>query len=107
MNKEIIINSTNEEMRLVIREDNKVVELFVEAPEHERMVGDIYKGKVSRVLPGMQAAFIDIGHEQNAFLHFSDINPRYQEFFKKSGQNSDPKKYYEFNVEKDMKKGAD
>jgi len=107
MNKEIIMNSTNEETRLVIREDNKVVELFVEAPEHERMVGDIYKGKVSRVLPGMQAAFIDIGHEQNAFLHFSDINPRYQEFFKKNNQNTRSKKYYDFNVEKDMKKGQD
>jgi ribonuclease G len=107
MNKEIVINSTNEETRLVIREDNKVVELFVEAPEHERMVGDIYKGKVSRVLPGMQAAFIDIGHEQNAFLHFSDINPRYQEFFKKNTENPRSKKYHEFNVEKDMKKGQD
>ena len=50
MNKEIIINSTNEETRLVIREDSNVVELFVEAPEHQRMVGDIYKGKVSLLL---------------------------------------------------------
>lgn len=114
MNKEIIINSTNEETRLVIREDNKVVELFVEAPEHERMVGDIYKGKVSRVLPGMQAAFIDIGHEQNAFLHFSDINPHYLEFFKKNNTSSKKatdaksnKRYYEFNIEKDLKKGHD
>jgi len=109
MNKEIIINSTNEETRLVIREDSNVVELFVEAPEHERMVGDIYKGKVSRVLPGMQAAFIDIGHEQNAFLHFSDINPRYQDFFRKNGEpkGKNPRRYHEFNVEKDMKKGQD
>lgn len=110
MNKEIIINSTNEETRLVIREDNKVVELFIEAPEHERMVGDIYKGKVSRVLPGMQAAFIDIGHDQNAFLHFSDINPRYKEYFSKDNREEKQdvkgkKHYHEFNAEKDMKKG--
>lgn len=70
MTKEIIINGTNEETRIAILEDSNLVELFVERPEYERMVGDIYKAKVSRVLPGMQAAFINIGHEQNAFLHF-------------------------------------
>jgi len=73
MKKEIIINSTAYETRIAILEDKKLVELFVERPEHERMVGDIYKGKVSKVLPGMMAAFISIGLEQNAFLHFSDI----------------------------------
>jgi ribonuclease G len=52
----------------------------VERPEAERMVGDIYKGKVSRVLPGMQAAFIDIGLSQNAFLHFSDISEATNQF---------------------------
>jgi len=74
MNKEIIINSTNEETRIAITEDGRLMELFVERPETQRMVGDIYKGKVSRVLPGMQAAFITIGLEQNAFLHFSDVS---------------------------------
>jgi len=81
MTKEIIINATNEETRIAILEDSKLVELFVERPEYERMVGDIYKGKVSRVLPGMQAAFINIGHKQNAFLHFSDVSASYQDYF--------------------------
>jgi len=81
MTKEIIINSTNEETRIAILEESKLVELFVERPEYERMVGDIYKAKISRILPGMQAAFIDIGHEQNAFLHFSDVSSSYQEYF--------------------------
>ncbi|MCB0282693.1 MAG: Rne/Rng family ribonuclease [Calditrichae bacterium] len=113
MTKDIIINSTNEETRIVLREDNKVVELFVEAPEHERMVGDIYKGKVSRVLPGMQAAFIDIGQEQNAFLHFSDVSPVYQEFFKKETPKPEKegrpnkRRRYEFEVERELKKGQD
>jgi ribonuclease G len=80
MKKEIIINSTNEETRIAILEDEQLVELFVERPEAERMVGDIYKGKVSRVLPGMQAAFIDIGLSQNAFLHFSDISDATNQF---------------------------
>ncbi len=111
MSKEIIINSTNEETRIVLREESKVVELFVEAPEHERMVGDIYKGKVSRVLPGMQAVFVDIGLEQNAFLHFSDVTPRYQEFFQSADSQQEKtkrvKRKFEFSVEKDLKKGND
>ena len=80
MKKEIIINSTIEETRIAIIEDSQLVELFVERPENERMVGNIYKGKVSRVLPGMQAAFIDIGLEQNGFLHFSDISDATNQF---------------------------
>jgi ribonuclease G len=109
MSKEIIINSTNEETRIVLREEGKVVELFVEAPEHERMVGDIYKGKVSRVLPGMQAVFVDIGHEQNAFLHFSDVAAYYKEFFIKEAPGAGEKKQrrYDFSVERDLKKGQD
>ena len=60
MTKEIIINATNEETRIAILEDSNIVELFVERPEYERLVGDIYKGKISRVLPGMQAALSDM-----------------------------------------------
>lgn len=108
MNKEIVVNSTNEETRIAIREDSRMVELFVEAPDHERMVGDIYKGKVSRVLPGMQAAFIDIGQEQNAFLHFSDVFPGYQEFFKTTQKEKTRRRNYrDFNVERELKKGQD
>ncbi len=73
MRKEIIINSTANEIRIAITEEGKLAELFVETPEKERMVGDIYVGKVAKVMPGIQAAFIDIGLQQDAFLHFSDI----------------------------------
>ncbi len=73
MQKDIIINASEYETRLAILEDLKLVELLVERPASERMVGDIYKGVVKTVLPGMQAAFIDIGLEKSAFLHFSDI----------------------------------
>ncbi|MEJ2543690.1 MAG: Rne/Rng family ribonuclease [Calditrichaceae bacterium] len=91
MTKEIIINATNEETRIAILEDSNLVELFVERPEYERMVGDIYKAKVSRVLPGMQAAFINIGHEQNAFLHFSDVVESYQGHFADFDQDNGDK----------------
>ena len=73
MQKDIIINVSEYETRLAILEDSKLVELLVERPEAERMVGDIYKAVVNTVLPGMQAAFLDIGLEKSAFLHFSDI----------------------------------
>ncbi len=73
MKKEIIINSTIGETRIAILEDKKLVELFVEKPENERMVGDIYLGKVVNVVKGMRAAFVNIGQQQDAFLHFSDI----------------------------------
>ena len=71
--KEIFINATNEETRIAVLERSKLVEVFVERPDNERMVGDIYKGRVRKVLPGMQAAFIDIGMQQDAFLHFNDV----------------------------------
>lgn len=73
MKKEIIVNSTTNETRIALLEDEVLVELFVERQESERTVGDIYLGKVRKVLEGMRAAFVDIGWNQDAFLHFSDI----------------------------------
>jgi len=73
MKKEIIINSTSSETRIAITEDGKLVELFFESPDLRRNVGDLYLGKIARVLPGIRAAFINIGFQQDAFLHFSDI----------------------------------
>lgn len=80
MKKEIILNATARETRIAITEDGRLAELFVETPETERMVGDIYLGKVARVLPGIKAAFIDIGHKQDAFLHFSDIGKNVDQY---------------------------
>ncbi len=112
MTKEIIINATNEETRIAILEDSKLVELFVERPEYERMVGDIFKGKVSRVLPGMQAAFINIGHEQNAFLHFADFDTSYLDYFVDYEDEDHSDKDHRlsernFNVYRDLKKDQD
>jgi ribonuclease G len=80
MTKEIIINSTSTQTRVAITEDGNLVDFFVDYPENRRMVGDIYLGKVARVLPGIRAAFIDIGMKHDAFLHFSDIGERTQQF---------------------------
>lgn len=73
MKKEIIVNSTQHETRVALLEDGKLVELLVQGAEERRIVGNIYKGRIKTVLPGMQAAFVDIGMEKAAFLHSSDI----------------------------------
>ncbi|MCF7823347.1 MAG: Rne/Rng family ribonuclease [Candidatus Marinimicrobia bacterium] len=73
MKKDIFINQTNKETRIAIHEDDVLVELYVEKPENIRIVGNIYKGVVENVLPGMQAAFVDIGIGANAFLPFSEV----------------------------------
>jgi ribonuclease G len=76
MNKEIIISSSTSQNHVAITEEGNLVDFFVDHPEKRRMVGDVYKGKVARVLPGIRAAFIDIGMKHDAFLHFSDIGDR-------------------------------
>src|SRR3954467_14453345 len=73
MKREILINAAPRETRIAILEDGKLVELLVDRPDNRRMVGDIYLGRVDAVLPGIQAAFVDIGTEKSAFLHSSDL----------------------------------
>jgi len=73
MKREILINAGARETRAAILEDDQLVEMLVDRPDARRMVGDIYLGKVEAVLPGIQAAFVDIGTEKSAFLHASDL----------------------------------
>src|ERR671917_1760214 len=73
MKREILINGNPRETRVAIIEDEQLVELLVDRPDARRTVGDIYVGKVDAVLPGIQAAFVDIGTEKSAFLHASDL----------------------------------
>ena len=73
MKREILINANPRETRVAILEDDQLVELLVDRPDARRMVGDIYLGQVEAVLPGIQAAFVDIGTEKSAFLHASDL----------------------------------
>jgi ribonuclease G len=74
MKAEILINVTSREVRAAVLEDGVLQEVFVERVSHTGLLGNIYKGRVVRVLPGMQAAFLDIGLERTAFLHASDIH---------------------------------
>ncbi|HOA36289.1 MAG TPA: Rne/Rng family ribonuclease [Bacillota bacterium] len=73
MDKKIIVNCNNRATRVAILENGKLVELYIERPLEHRIVGNLYKGIVANVLPGMQAAFVDIGLEKNAFLYVDDV----------------------------------
>ncbi len=74
MSIEILVNVTSRESRAALVEQGVAQELFVERANRRGLTGNIYRGRVTRVLPGMQAAFVDIGLERNAFLHASDID---------------------------------
>jgi ribonuclease G len=77
MSTEILINASFHEARAAVVEEGMLQELFLERPSRRGLISNIYKGRVSRVLPGMQAAFIEIGLERTAFLHASDIYDRH------------------------------
>ncbi|MGN6731866.1 MAG: Rne/Rng family ribonuclease, partial [Candidatus Binatia bacterium] len=74
MKQEIFINSTPQESRIAIMEDGQLAEFLIERKADMGVAGNIYKGKVARVLPGMQAAFVDIGMDKAGFLHASDFS---------------------------------
>ena len=82
MNKEMIISSNGHETRVAILEDDLLAEIFVERERNRGVVGNVYKGRVSKVLPGMQSAFVDIGLERDGFLYVSDVIANLDEFDK-------------------------
>ena len=113
MDKEIYISESMGESRIAIIEDGTLVEVYVEKQDQQRMVGNIYKGKVENVLPGMQAAFVDIGYDINAFLPFSEIeNPAYlmdidesEDSSSNNKTNRKSNKHTSDNVNVDLKTG--
>src|SRR2546430_968094 len=73
MSKELVISAASHERRVAILEEGQLVEIYIEREKEFALVGSIYKGKVTRVLPGMQSAFVDIGLDGDAFLYVSDV----------------------------------
>jgi ribonuclease G len=80
MTKEMIISSSAHETRVAILEDDQVAEIFIEREHQRGVVGNLYKGRVSKVLPGMQSAFVDLGLERDGFLYVSDVVATFEEF---------------------------
>ncbi len=91
MNKEMIISSGDHDTRVAILEEDQVVEIFIERERQRGVVGNIYKGRVSKVLPGMQSSFVDIGLERDAFLYVSEVVNTVEEFDRlESGDDEEP-----------------
>lgn len=81
MTRELVINTTKEESRVALLEDGQVVELYIERKRDASLVGNIYKGKIIKILPGMQSAFVDIGLEKAAFLYVTDIMTEIEDYY--------------------------
>lgn len=82
MEKELVINSTPTEVEIALLEDSKLVELHYQKTNNNFTVGDIFLGKIRRLMPGLNAAFVDIGHKKDAFLHYTDLGPKLRSLIK-------------------------
>ena len=89
MNKEMIVSSNGHETMVAILEDDLVAEIFVERERQRGVVGNVYKGRVSKVLPGMQSSFIDIGLARDGFLYVADVIDTLEEFDKLAGDDDE------------------
>ena len=90
MTKEMIISSSAHETRVAIIEDDQVAEIFIERERSRGVVGNLYKGRVSKVLPGMQSAFVDLGLERDGFLYVTDVIATFEEFDRLETDDDDP-----------------
>src|SRR5580704_15550230 len=80
MSKELVISATQHETRVAVMEDGQLCEIYIEREKEFALVGSLYKGRVTRVLPGMQSAFVDIGLDSDAFLYVSDFLEHLEEY---------------------------
>lgn len=105
MNKELIINAAPQGVEIALLEDKKLVELHHEKADGSFAVGDLYLGKVKKLIPGLNAAFVDVGFEKDAFLHYTDLSP-YAKSLLKFTQSSinDNTDFSQFQVEPEIVK---
>lgn len=82
MEKELIINATPTEVEIALLENSKLVELHYQKTNNNFSVGDIFLGRIKRLMPGLNAAFVDIGHKKDAFLHYTDLGPKLRSLVK-------------------------
>src|SRR5947207_3460076 len=80
MLKELLVSTNDRETRIAVLEDGRVAEVQIERRRQRGVVGNIYKGRVTRVLPGMQSAFVDVGLEKDAFLYVEDVGDEVDDF---------------------------
>jgi ribonuclease G len=90
MTKEMIVSSSAHETRVAILEDDQVAEVFIERERQRGVAGNLYKGRVSKVLPGMQSAFVDLGLERDGFLYVSDVVPAFEDLDRFESDEEEP-----------------
>lgn len=90
MGKELVISATRHETKVAVLEDDQLVEIYFQRANEYSLAGSIHKGRVTRVLPGMQSAFVDIGLERDAFLYVSDFFEENEEYDKIAGAEERP-----------------
>src|ERR1700722_13860617 len=90
MSKELVISANRHEIKLGILEDDQLVEVFFQRANEYSLAGSIHKGRVTRVLPGMQSAFVDLGLERDTFLYVSDFSDETEEDFDRVSVNREP-----------------
>jgi ribonuclease G len=109
MIRDLVINSTPTGVEIALLEDKLLVELHKEKSNNNYSVGDVYLGKVKKIMPGLNAAFVDVGYEKDAFLHYLDLGPQIKSLIKyvKLAQNNKEEilGMDSFNVEDDIEKG--
>ena len=98
MNKELIINAAPQAVEIALLEDKKLVELHNENTNAGFAVGDLYLGKVKKLIPGLNAAFVDVGFEKDAFLHYTDLSPYVRSILKftRFAINDKPERGFDF-----------
>ncbi len=110
MNSELIIDSTPNEVHIALLEEKRLVEYSSEKKDNNFSVGDIYLGRIRKIMPGLNAAFVDIGYEKDAFLHYLDLGPQYNTLVKymknvAAGKQVDSL-LNNFEIEADIDKGG-
>ena len=78
MNAELYVDVSPDQLSLALTEDKRLVELRKEQSNIQFAVGDVYLGRVKKIMPGLNAAFVDVGYEKDAFLHYLDLGPQFR-----------------------------
>lgn len=108
MNSELVIDSTGTEVNIALLEEKSLVELSTEKKDNNFSVGDIYLGRIKKIMPGLNAAFVDIGYEKDAFLHYLDLGPQLKSLVKYINNTTSGKQpeglLNNFQPEKDIEK---
>src|SRR5689334_21923264 len=101
MSKELVISSNRHETKVALIDDDQLVEVYLQRSNEYSLAGSIHKGRVTRVLPGMQSAFVDLGLDRDTFLYVSDFLEEHEDFDKITGDERPPRADRDRNRERD------